>query len=53
MELETVELNSLIGKHFLTGVDYSTESIKQYEWDDSMTDCQVIRFILDGKTYTA
>jgi len=51
--METVELNSLIGKHFLTGVDYSTESIKQYEWDDSMVDCQVIRFILDGKTYTA
>ena len=51
--METVELKSLIGKHFLTGVDYSNESVKRYEWDESMTDCQVIRFVLDGKTYTA
>ena len=51
--METVELNSLIGKHFLSGVDYSNEQIKRYDWDTEMTDCQVIRFVLDGKTYTA
>lgn len=51
--MKTVELNTLIGKHKLTGVDYETEAIKRYDWDESLTDCQVIRFRLDGKTYLA
>ena len=51
--METVELKSLIGKHKLTGVDYSTEAVKIYEWDESLTDSQVIKFCLDGKTYLA
>jgi hypothetical protein len=47
-----ITLESLIGKHFLSGVEYSTEKFKK-EWNDYDEDCSVIRFVLDGKTYTA
>lgn len=47
-----MELKNLIGLHKLSGVDTSSEKIKE-EWGDSFEDCQVINFIIDGKTYTA
>jgi hypothetical protein len=50
--METIELKSLIGKHWLTGVDYETEQVKE-DYGDYYENCQVIRFVLDGKTYTA
>jgi len=46
-----MELKDLIGKHVLSGVDMSNKSIGMYE--DDFEDCQVIDFVLDGKTYTA
>lgn len=49
-ELESTDLESLVGKHYLTGVDYDTESIKHYS---NYEDCQVVRFRLDGITYMA
>lgn len=44
------ELNDLIGLHKLSGVDYSTEHIKDY---GDMQQCNAINFVLDGITYTA
>ena len=49
--MENIELKTLIGKHILTGVDFETEAVKQ--WDDCYEDCEVVRFELDGKTYIA
>lgn len=46
-----MELSDLIGEHELSGVDETSESIKQ--WGDRYEDCNVIRFVLDGKTYKA
>jgi hypothetical protein len=46
-----MELNELVGKHILSGVDMSNESI--LSWGDCYENCQVIRFVLDGKTYMA
>lgn len=53
MSMETIELKQLTGKHYLTGVDYGVEQIKQYDWSEEMEDAQVIKFELDGKTYIA
>ena len=47
-----MELKDLVGKHKLSGVDMLYESIKG-TWGDNYDDCQVIRFILDGVTYSA
>src|SRR6478609_12125401 len=47
---ESIDLKSLVGKHYLTGVDYGTEAIKHYSMCE---DCQVVRFRLDGITYMA
>jgi hypothetical protein len=49
---ETVELKDLVGKHVLSGVDYSHQSIEA-EWGGGFEDCQVLNFILDGKGYSA
>ncbi len=46
-----MELKELVGEHVLSGVDMSTKSIQQY--GERYEDCQVINFVLDGKTYTA
>lgn len=46
-----MELQDLIGKHILSGVDMSNKSIQTY--GESFEDCEVINFVLDGKTYTA
>ena len=46
-----MELQDLIGKHKLSGVDFSTETIKEEGWYEE--NCQVVNFVLDGKTYTA
>ena len=51
--METVELESLIGLHILTGCDYNTEQIEDDWGGDFFTNCNVIRFTLDGKTYQA
>jgi len=45
--MENIELKTLIGKHILTGVDFETEEVKQ--WNDYYEDCEVVRFELDGK----
>jgi hypothetical protein len=50
-ENNEIEMQSLVGKHLLSGVDESHLGIKT--WDDDFEDCQCINFILDGKTYTA
>lgn len=47
-----MELNELVGEHELSGVDTSTESVKE-EWGDGFENCQAIRFRLDGITYMA
>ncbi len=44
-----MELKDLIGLHELSGVDMETKQIENYNNDDA----QVIRFVLDGKTYIA
>jgi len=46
-----MELNELLGPHKLTGVDMNNESLNTY--GSYFEDCQVINFVLDGKTYTA
>jgi hypothetical protein len=46
-----MKLKDLIGKHKFSGIDFNSESIKNYA--DNFEDCQVVNFILDGKTYTA
>ena len=47
-----MELKDLVGKHKLSGVDMLNESIKG-TWGEHYDDCQVVRFILDGVTYSA
>jgi len=50
-EPNTVELESLVGKHTLTAVGSGTESIKC--WGDGFEDCESLTFTLDGVTYSA
>jgi hypothetical protein len=47
-----IELKTLVGLHRLSGVDRDRQAIKS-EWGDYDEDCDVISFVLDGKTYTA
>jgi len=47
---ETVTLESLIGKHFLSGVEMGSMP-KENEYD--YADPNTVDFILDGKTYSA
>ena len=46
-----MELKDLVGLHELSGVDTTTEEVKQ--WDNHYEDANVVRFVLDGKTYKA
>lgn len=46
-----MELKDLVGEHELSGVDTTTEKVKQY--GDYYEDCEVVRFVIDGKTYKA
>jgi hypothetical protein len=46
-----MELKDLVGEHKFSGIDFDSESIKNYA--DYFEDCQVVNFILDRKTYTA
>lgn len=46
-----IQLEDLVGLHQLTGVDMNNQSIELST--EYFRDCQVINFILDGKTYTA
>lgn len=47
-----VELESLVGEHVLDGVDLFADNIKA-SWGDSFEYCEMIRFRLDGRVYTA
>jgi hypothetical protein len=46
-----MELKELVGEHVLSGVDMDNSKVKM--WGENFEDCEVIRFVLDGKTYTA
>lgn len=46
-----MELKDLVGEHLLDAVDFSDEKVKT--WGDEYEACQVMRFRLDGKCYTA
>jgi hypothetical protein len=45
-----MELEDLVGKHILSGVDEDSKSIERY---GSLENCNVINFVLDGTTYSA
>jgi hypothetical protein len=45
-----MELKDLVGLHELSGVDTTTVKVK---WGDHYEDANVVRFVLDGKTYKA
>lgn len=47
-----MELQDLLGKHMLSGVDMGHESIKN-TWGDDFESCQTLNFTLDGVTYSA
>ena len=49
-ENKEVSMLSLVGRHVLTGVDFSEQPIKRWSYFE---DSQVINFVLDGVTYTA
>lgn len=46
-----MELKDLVGEHELSGVDTTIEKVKQY--GDYYEDYEVVRFVIDGKTYKA
>lgn len=46
-----MELKDLVGEHMLDAVDFSNEQVKT--WGEHFEACQVMRFRLDGKVYTA
>jgi hypothetical protein len=46
-----MEVKDLTGEHILTGVDMENEDIEEY--GGIFADCQVINFVLDGKTLSA
>ena len=46
-----MELKDLVGEHMLDAVDFSNEQVKT--WGDEFEACQVMRFRIDGKVYTA
>ena len=46
-----MELSELVGEYMLDAVDFSDEQVKT--WGDQFEACQVMRFRLDGKCYTA
>ena len=37
--------------HYLDAVDRGSEKVKLYEWSEDFTDCQMLRFRLDGIMY--
>jgi hypothetical protein len=49
---DQVDLDSLVGEHVLDAVDTFSENIKR-EYGDYYEDCEIIRFRIDGKVYTA
>jgi hypothetical protein len=50
-----MELKDLIGLHQLGGVDMSSDPLSKWSGRerDDYEQCEVINFVLDGKTYTA
>lgn len=53
MSTETIELQALAGEHLLDAVDFSTEDVPRWYDASDFEHCQVMRFRLDGKVYTA
>lgn len=51
-DIKSVELKDLVGEHILSGVDFLSE-LTNKDWRPENEHCQVIRFCLDGKIYTA
>jgi len=49
-ERPSIDLESLVGEHLLSGVDGDTIQIKRW-YGDSTEPAEVLRFILDGVTY--
>jgi hypothetical protein len=50
----SVDLESLVGEHELSGVDYIQSDALPSSWGEGETyHGSVIRFVLDGKSYTA
>jgi len=49
----TIELKDLVGEHLLTGVDFETTRVEEWEGSNSFQDAQCVNFTLDGITYTA
>lgn len=48
-ERKSIDLESLVGEHLLSGVDGDTIQVKK--WTDVMEPAEVLRFVLDGITY--
>ena len=48
-----MKLKDLVGEHELSGVDSITEEKKEFSFSECAREVQVIRFVLDGKTYKA
>lgn len=46
-----MELSDLVGEHMLDGVDFDTTQVQS--WGEQFEACEVMRFRLDGKVYTA
>jgi len=47
---KTVDLESLVGLHKLSGVDFGKIEPEEEEWQDTSS---TMTFVLDGETYTA
>jgi hypothetical protein len=47
-----MELKDLVGKHILSGVEYSNVIIND-GWRNNNEECVCVKFTLDGTTYTA
>lgn len=52
-ERHSIDLQTLVGEHELSGVDTDTAMVKMYEWREEPEPCEVLRFVLDGVTYEA
>lgn len=53
MRSKKMELQDLVGKHQLDGVDFENLRRKRYEFSDELEDCEVCRFRLNGTVYVA
>jgi len=51
--MTTIDLESFIGPHELSGAYFDATSCPEYQGSDAMVECQVLRFTLDGTHYEA